>query len=107
MPVGRKASAAPAAVNNSPFTVFSHPNAYRLHNPPAVRFPVPGFDVHMEAAQAVRTVVAVAAAGAFRYNLPSAHLAGKNIAAAVCFIISFLKLFSFIFPIHGIFLLKI
>jgi hypothetical protein len=52
-------------------------------------------------------VVAVAAAGAFRYNLPSAHLAGKNIAAAVCFIISFLKLFSFIFPIHGIFLLKI
>lgn len=54
----------------------------------------------METRKAVWAVVAVIAAGVFRCNEPSADLAGENIVTSVSFVITFFKLFSFVFAIH-------
>ena len=57
--------------------------------------------VHMQAGQAVRTVIPVVAARACRYDRTAAHPAGEAVVTGMRFVITFLILLAFILPIHG------
>lgn len=61
---------------------------------------VAGRDVDVQAVQAVRAVVAVAAPGTLRCHEPSADSAGKAVAAGVGFVVACLVLLSFVFVLH-------
>ena len=56
----------------------------------------------MQAAQAVGTVVPVAAARSVRGDQPTAVFTGKALFTGMVLILAFFKLFSLIFPVHGI-----
>ena len=55
----------------------------------------------MQAAQAVRAMVAVVAAGVLRRAEPAAYLAGEGVGAGVCLIVTLFKGSAFVFAIHG------
>lgn len=57
--------------------------------------------VHMQARQAVRTVIPVVAARACRYDRTAAHPAGEAVVTGMRFVITLLILLAFILPIHG------
>ena len=102
-PVGAKLTTALAAVNNCPFSILSHPHGDRLHYAAAIRFPITRFNIQVKRVQAVGTVVSVIASCACRCDKPATVLAGKTFLTGMGFVIAFFKLFSFIFPIHGLF----
>ena len=106
-PVGAEFSAPLTAVDDGPLAALAHPHGHRFHHAAAVRFPVTRFNVHMEAAEAVGTVVAVVAGRALWGHQPATDLAGEAVAAWMSFVISFFKLFTFVFSVHFDFLLKI
>ena len=81
-------------MDDRPLAALAHPYGDRLHNAAAVRFPVAGLDVHMQAAQTVRAMVAVIAAGVLRCAEPAAYLAGESVGAGVGLIVTFFKGFS-------------
>ena len=56
----------------------------------------------METRKAVRTVVAVVAAGVLRRAEPAADLAGKGILAGVRLVVAFFKGLAFVFAVHGV-----
>lgn len=66
----------------------------------AVGCAVAGRDVDVQAAQAVRAVVAVAAPGALRLHEPSADSAGEAVAAGMGLVVARLVLLSFVFAVH-------
>ena len=86
-----KRPAALAAVDDSPFAASAHPNSHRLHDAAAVGRPVAGLDVDVQAGKAVRTVVAVVAAGVLRRAEPAADLAGEGIVAGVRLVVAFFQ----------------
>ena len=98
--VGAERSAALAAVDDRPLAALAYPDRHRLHNTAAVRGPVAGFDVYMQAGKAVGAVVAVVAAGALRRAEPPTDLAGEGVAAGVCLVIALFKGFPFVFAVH-------
>ena len=79
--VGVQHTAGAAAVDNGPFSVFSHPYTDGVHNPMAKARPVPRLFIHMKAAQAPRAVVAVLGSRVLRLNHGAAHLAGEDLPA--------------------------
>ena len=93
-------TAALAPVDNSPLPVMAHPHGNGLHHPPAVRRPVAGLYVHMQAGKAVGAVVPVAAAGPGRYHLAAADLTGENFVAGMGFVKPLFVLTAFVFPVH-------
>ena len=100
--VGAERSAALAAVDDRPLAALAYPDRHRLHNTAAVRGPVAGLDVYVQAGKAVRTVVAVVAAGVLRRAEPAADLAGKGILAGVRLVVAFFKGLAFVFAVHGV-----
>lgn len=68
-------------MNNGPFTVFPNPYGDGFHNAAAVRIAVTGRNVQMKTAQAVWTVVAVAASGACKTHKAAACYASKVVVA--------------------------
>jgi len=100
--VGRKRAAPAAAVYDRPFATFSHPDSHGFHNAAAIRFPVSGFHVYMQACKAVGAVVAMLTPGSCRNDLTPTDLTGKNIVTGIGFVITFFILFAFVFSIHKI-----
>lgn len=98
--VGAERTAAAAAMNERPLAVFAHPDGHGLHDAAVVGCAVTGRDVDVQAAQAVRAVVGVAAPGTLRCYEPSADFAGKAVAAGVGFVVACLVLLSFVFVLH-------
>ena len=98
--VGAERTAAAAAMNERPLAVFAYPDGHGLHDAAAVGCAVTGRDVDVQAVQAVRAVVAVAAPGTLRCYEPSADSAGKAVAAGVGFVVACLVLLSFVFVLH-------
>ena len=94
-------TAAPAAMNHCPLTVFADPDTDGVHNAAAVGGTVARLIVHMQAGQAVRTVIPVVAARACRYDRTAAHPAGEAVVTGMRFVITLLILLAFILPIHG------
>lgn len=100
--VGAERTAALAAVYDRPFTALAYPDRHRLHNTAAVRGPVAGLDVYMQAGKAVGAVVAVVAAGILRCAEPTADLAGKAVAAGMGLVVAFFKCLPLVFAVHGV-----
>ena len=100
-PVRADFSADGTSVNHRPFPVFSHPYADRLHPPMAAGFPVTRAVVQMNAVQAVRTVVSVAAACSCRDYRPAADLAGEGVRTWMCTEIPPVIFSFFIFSVHN------
>lgn len=98
--VGRKRTAAAAAMDDCPLAVFAHPNRDGVHNSAAVGLAVAGFNVNVQAAKAVWAMVAVVAARTLRNYLAPADLAGENLLAGVVFVVAFFKFFLFVFAVH-------
>lgn len=67
-------------MDDCPFAILSHPYCHRVHDTPAIGFPIAGHDVEVLAAQAVRAMVAVFGTGATGRDLPSAVLALEGVA---------------------------
>ena len=105
--IGTEAAAHATTVNDRPLSVFPDPHGYRLHMTAAVRRPVSGFYIHMQAVQAVGTMVPVIAAGSCRHDRTSAYFARKCLVTGMIFVISFFKSFSLILSIQLSVLLKI
>ena len=103
--VGAEASAHPATVNDRPLSVFPHPDCHRIHITAAVGLPVSRLHIHMQAGQAVRTVIPVPASGTLRHYQPTAYLTGKCFITCVVFVVSFFKGSSLIFSVQSFFLL--
>ena len=80
---------------------FAHPNCHRFHQSAAGGCSVAGFLVNMQAAKAVRAMVAVGTACTRRNNDVAAVFAGEYFAAGVGFVISFFKALAFVFTVHG------
>ena len=87
-------------MDDGPLAVLSYPDRNGFHDSAAVGFQVYRFDVQMQAVQAIGTVVAVIASRLLWGTETAADLAGKGIRTGVCFIVTFFKSFSFVFPIH-------
>ena len=81
--VGMQYTAAPAAMNHCPLTVFADPDTDGVHNAAAVGGTVARLIVHMQAGQAVRTVIPVVAARACRYDRTAAHPAGEAVVTGI------------------------
>lgn len=105
-PVGGQRPAPAAAVDDGPFAAPAHPDRDRFHDAAAVRGPVSGFNIHMEAGQAVGAVVSVTAPRPLGGCQPTAHPAGEAVAAGMGFVITFFVLLTLVFSIQGIVLLK-
>lgn len=99
--VGMQYTAASAAMNHCPLTVFADPDTDGVHNAAAVGGTVARLIVHMQAGQAVRTVIPVVATRACRYDRTAAHPAGEAVVTGVRFVITLLILLAFILPIQG------
>ena len=93
-------SSAAAPVDNRPLSAFAHPHRNRVHDSAAVGGTVARFVVHMEAGQAVRTVVPMVAPRVFGGDKPSADLAGESVQTGMGFIVAFFQLFPFVFAVH-------
>ena len=100
--VGAERSAALAAVDDRPLAALAYPDRHRLHNTAAVRGPVAGFDVYMQAGKAVGAVVTVVAAGILRCTEPATDLAGKAVAAGMGLVVAFFKGLPLVFAVHGV-----
>ena len=99
-PVGIQLPAAAAAMDNGPLAALPHPDRNGLHQSAAVRCPVAGLLVNVQAAQAIRAMVAVGTACPLGNHNASAVTAGDHLVAGVCFIITLFKCLAFIFTIH-------
>ena len=88
-------------MNDCPFSAFAHLDRHGVHHRAAVRRPITGFNVDMLAGQAVRAVVAMVAARTGWNDLPSADFADEWFVAGVCFVVTFVVLFSLVLAIHG------
>jgi len=88
-------------VDNRPLALASHPDCHRVHQSAAIRLPVTGLDVQVQADQAIGAVIAVLAAGPGRYDQPAAVFAGKAVRTGMCLIVSFFIPYLFIFTVHG------
>lgn len=100
--VGAERSAALAAVDDRPFTTPAYPNRHRLHDAAAVRGPVAGLDVYVQAGEAVGAVVAVVAAGLLRCAESAADLAGEGVIAGMGLVVAFFKGLPLVFAVHGV-----
>lgn len=105
-PVGAQLPAAAAAMDDRPFAVFPDPHRHWIHQSTAVRFAIAGLHVHVEADEAVGTVVAMIASRALRNDGTSAVFADKAVAARMCFVIACFIFFSFVFAVHFYILLN-
>ena len=74
---------------------------HRFHQSAAVRRPVSGLDIQVEAGEAVGAVVPVAASGPLRAHGPAAGFTGEGILAGMGFVIAFFKSLSLVLPVHG------
>ena len=90
-------------MDHSPFASLAYPDSNSVHHAAAIGFPIAGLDVYMLAGKAVGTVIAMITSSAGWDHLSPADFASKNIVAGVCFVIAFVKLFSFVFAIHEIY----
>ena len=95
-------SAALAAVDDRPFTAPAYPDRHRLHDAAAVRGPVAGLDVYVQAGEAVGAVVAVVAAGLLRCAESAADLAGEGVIAGMGLVVAFFKGLPLVFAVHGV-----
>ena len=100
--VGAERSAALAAVDDRPLAALAYPDRHRLHNTAAVRGPVAGLDVYMQAGEAVGAVVTVVAAGILRCAEPTADLAGEGVIAGMGLVVAFFKSLPLVFAVHGV-----
>lgn len=100
--VGAERAAALAAVDDRPLAALAYPDRHRLHNTAAVRGPVAGLDVYMQAGEAVGAVVAVVAAGILRCAEPTADLAGEGVIAGMGLVVAFFKSLPLVFAVHGV-----
>lgn len=87
-------------MDHRPFAVLAYPDGDRLHDPSAVRGPVAGLHVHVEAVQAVGAVVAVLAPGTRRDHGPPADAAGEAVMAWMGLVVAFFKGFSLVFSVQ-------
>lgn len=100
--VGAERSAALAAVDDRPLAALAYPDRHRLHNTAAVRGPVAGLDVYVQAGEAVGAVVTVVAAGIPRCAEPTADLAGEGVIAGMGLVVAFFKGLPLVFAVHGV-----
>ena len=100
--VGAERAAALAAVDDRPLAALAYPDRHRLHNTAAVRGPVAGLDVYMQAGKAVGAVVAVVAAGPLRCAESTADLAGEGVIAGMGLVVAFFKGLPLVFAVHGV-----
>ena len=78
-----------------------HPYGNGFHDPAAVCFPVPGFSIHMQAGQAVGTVVSMITSGTVRHHRPSTDLTNKAVMAWMGLIIPLFVFLTFVFSVHS------
>jgi len=76
-------SAYPASVYDRPLPAFSDPDAYRFHNPAAIRFAVARFVVQMLAGKAIWAMVSVFAPRACRNDRTAADFAIEALCTGV------------------------
>jgi len=87
-------------VDDGPLAIFADPDGDRLHDTAALCCAVTGFDVQVEAVEAIRAMVTVAASRILGNDNPAAEFAGKRILAGMIFEIVLLKGLTFIFSIQ-------
>lgn len=100
--VGAERAATLAAVDDRPFTTPAYPDRHRLHDAAAVRGPVAGLDVYVQAGKAVGAVVAVVAADLLRCAESAADLAGEGVIAGMGLVVTFFKGLPLVFAVHGV-----
>ena len=88
-------------MDDRPLSVFPDPDPDGVHHATTLGGPVPRLLIHMQAGQAVRTVIPVVAARAYRYDRMAAHPAGEAGVTGMRFVLTLLILLAFILPIHG------
>ena len=86
--VGAEVTTALAAMNDGPFALVAHPNGHGLHNAAAIGLPIAGLNVHVKAVEAVRAMIAMVAAGAFRHYQTAAELAFEALSAGVGLVVT-------------------
>ena len=104
-PVGAEITAALATVNNGPLALVANPYSNGLHDTAAIGFPIAGLNIHMEAAEAVGTMVPMVAGGTLRYYGAAAVLTLEGLGAGVGLIVTFFKRLALVFSVHGDYLL--